>query len=173
MTGLRLTCDRMLLRVARWLRAAGHDVETVGAREPDIEALARARLAGRVFVTCDRRLVAEHAPRAEDVILLRSGQPERAAVELNARLGVNWLAAPFTRCLIDNARLRPATDTQLLLRPVTAWADTEPVLACPRCGRVYWAGSHVRRIRERLQHLQHAGPGRQAPGESPGDACLP
>lgn len=155
MTLLRLTCDRMLLRLARWLRAAGHDVALVGPRESDTDALARTRLDGRRLVTCDRSLVAEHAPGADDVVLLASGRPEPAAAELTGQLAVDWLAAPFTRCLVDNARLRPATDTQLLLLPASAWAHTEPVLACPRCGRIYWAGSHVRRMGERLQRLQH------------------
>ena len=85
---------------------------------------------------------------------LATEAPDQAAEELRSRLGLDWLAAPFSRCLLDNAQLRPAGARQAASVPETARAGAGPILACPECGRVYWPGSHVRRMRARLERWQ-------------------
>jgi uncharacterized protein with PIN domain len=150
---VRLLCDEMLRGLGRWLRAAGHDTLIARAGTADRDLIGFARAERRILLTCDREL-ARLAGDAAKVLSLASQAPDQAACELRARLGLNWLAAPFSRCLLDNAELRPASAVQAAALPEASRAGAGPILACPECGRVYWPGSHVRRMRARLERWQ-------------------
>jgi uncharacterized protein with PIN domain len=150
---LRLLCDEMLRGLGRWLRAAGHDTLIARAGTADLDLLAFARAEGRILLTCDREL-ARLAGDDPQVVALATEAPDAAAGELSARLPIDWLAAPFSRRLLDNAALRPASAQQAANVPEATRAGEGPLLACPECGRVYWPGSHVRRMRARLERWQ-------------------
>jgi hypothetical protein len=110
---LRLLCDEMLKGIGRWLRAAGYDVAIAEDGAHDDDLLAHARAESRLLLTCDRRLAAR-AGADPAIAVLATESLDKAARELSARFGIDWLHAPFTRCLVDNARLvRRARTTSL------------------------------------------------------------
>lgn len=157
---LSVLCDEMLKGIGRWLRAAGYDVEIVDDGAHDDDLLARARAEHRLLLTRDRRLGARAGGDAV-VAVLATERLDDAARELRERLGIDWLHAPFTRCLVDNARLVPAGRDDLASLPQTAQQGAGPITRCPRCSRIYWPGSHVRRMRTRLARWRDRDP---APG---------
>jgi hypothetical protein len=146
---MRFLVDEMLARLARLLRAAGYDVE-LAAGERDTPMLQRVKAEGRVLVTRDQELAARAAPAA---VLLRADDLEAQARALSAALPIDWRLAPFSRCLIDNTPLRAATADEVARMPDAARALAGPFRACPACGRVYWPGSHARRLGARLDAL--------------------
>jgi uncharacterized protein with PIN domain len=150
---MRLLCDEMLKGVGRWLRAAGYDVAIVDDGAHDDDLLARAAAEERLLLTCDRGLAARAGPGAT-VVVLGTESFDGAARELSERLGVDWLHAPFTRCLRDNALLLPANEEAAAKLPATARHGDGPIMRCPECNRVYWPGSHVRRMRAKLTRAQ-------------------
>lgn len=136
----------MLLRLGRWLRAAGYDVEMAEEGEADYQLLRRAIAQGRLFLTRDRDLAKMR--RAENtVVLLASETLEDYARELTERLGVNWQFKPFTRCLQCNT---PLTDANQAQRETVPKDISGPVYYCPTCQQVFWDGSHVQRMRGQL-----------------------
>jgi uncharacterized protein with PIN domain len=147
---LHLLCDEMLTGIGRWLRAAGYDTAIAAGGASDDDLLARARAEDRVLLTCDRSLAGRGAPGA--VVLLSKEGLDHAAAELRERLQIDWLHAPFSRCLLDNAVLEEATPAVLGGLPERTRQGVGPITVCPDCGRVYWPGSHVRRMRARLGH---------------------
>jgi uncharacterized protein with PIN domain len=159
---MRFLCDEMLARLARLLRAAGHDTALAAPSAPDQVLLEQARAQDRWLVTRDRDLARQVGERA---VLLQSEQLDDEAVELSRRIDIDWLAAPFTRCPIDNASLSAASADDLRQIPQTARALPGPFNRCPQCGRLYWPGSHVRRMLAKLTWLQEQG---RAPGGSEG-----
>jgi len=162
----RFLCDAMLGHLARWLRAAGYDAEVVAPHTADAAILAQARFEGRTVLTCDRRLVA----RDVAVLHLPMAPLPRLAAELAVRAGIDWQRAPFTRCLVDNTPLRPATSAEITRIPEPARKMPGPFRACPSCGRLYWPGSHVRRMQARLESLKqaaHAARTAVSPGKPP------
>jgi hypothetical protein len=144
--GHRFLCDEMLGRLARYLRAAGYDTTLATGGAPDRDLLAAAKREHRIFVTCDRD-VALHKAAADVALILPRGTLDELARALTARLPVDWLHRPFTRCLVDNAALVAGTGAGRALPPDVVGTE---VRSCPECGRVYWAGSHHRRMRTRL-----------------------
>jgi uncharacterized protein len=148
---MRFLCDEMLARLARLLRAAGHDVALAAPGAPDRTLVEQARAEDRWLVTRDRDLARQAGERA---VLLQSEQLDDEAVELSRRMSIDWLAAPFTRCPIDNAVLDPASPDDRARIPESARALPGPFNRCPVCGRLYWPGSHVERMLARLAWLQ-------------------
>ncbi|MCB1955556.1 MAG: hypothetical protein KDG55_07760 [Rhodocyclaceae bacterium] len=153
----------MLGRLARYLRAAGYDTALASDGAPDPVWLAMAHGEGRIFLTCDRA-VAARSGRAR-VLGLRQGNLDEQATTLRDHLAVNWLWRPFTRCLMDNARLEPAGGVPPLVAPVALRGSA--LRSCPRCGRLYWAGSHHRRMRARLAEWHSGSPAGGRTGKLP------
>jgi uncharacterized protein with PIN domain len=147
---MRFLCDEMLARLARLLRAAGYDAELAAGGERDTPMVARARAEGRVLLTRDRDLAARAAPGS---VLVREDRLEDQARALTEVLPVDWALAPFTRCVVDNAPLREATAEEVGRMPTSARSQGGPFRACPACGRLYWPGSHVKRMAARLEGL--------------------
>jgi len=144
----RFLCDEMLGRLARYLRASGYDTALAARGAADRDLIAIARRERRAFLTCDRR-IAEHKGAAGVATILRRGGLETLARDVAAQCAVDWLHRPFTRCLVDNAPLLEGIGTHRARVPADVAAL--PALHCPECGRVYWAGSHHRRMRARLE----------------------
>jgi len=147
---MRFLCDEMLLRLARLLRAAGYDTYLAHDGQGDAELLELARAENRVLVTRDKRLAAQAHPRA---VVVEGRGAHAEAEHLASLLPIDWTLAPFSRCLVDNAPLRDADAADLARAPAEARERTGPFRACPACGRVYWPGSHVKRLGERLDRL--------------------
>lgn len=144
---MRFLCDEMLGRFARYLRAAGYDTLLAAGGAPDRELLALAHRDHRHFITCDRRIVL-HKAAAGTALILSHSALDAAASRVTAALAIDWLYRPFTRCLVDNALLVAIMPRQLPNLPGDV--SSEAARHCPNCGRVYWAGSHYRRMRQRL-----------------------
>ena len=143
---MRFLCDEMLVRLGRWLRAAGYDTLIAGPAAADALLLAKAGEDARILLTRDRALVQRAEGRAQSLLL-----PDHIADQarlLRRELAVDWLAKPFTRCLIDNT---PLEQSDMELVPEAARGLAGPFRKCPCCGRVYWPGSHVRRMMARLE----------------------
>ena len=151
----RLLCDEMLAGLARLLRSGGHDVGLAEPGTPDAAVAARAAAEGRTLITADRAFTAQ-TPGA---VLLADGTPDAQARALFAATGLPPAPAPFTRCVMDNAGVRRASAEEARAAPDGAGA----VWVCPACERTYWAGSHVRRMTERLEALGATAPSPAAP----------
>lgn len=141
--------DAMLGRLARWLRVIGADTLQLPVEAPDIDLVVRAGAEDRVLLTRDRHLLRElRPPRAWAV---RSETPLVQLVEVVNEFDLRPPTELLTRCLLCNSLLTP-------IPPSQAWAELPPsardlggpVRRCPSCGRLYWRGSHARRIESAL-----------------------
>ncbi len=145
----RFAADAMLGRLARWLRVIGADT----AYEPDVEDAALARLAweeDRIVLTRDRALPAEW--RLPRVLLLDSEAPLEQLRQVADAWGLEWRGRLFRRCTLCNARLVPLEAAALRGRVHERVAREQRRFAeCPACRRVYWEGSHTRRMRQVLE----------------------
>lgn len=146
----RFLADAMLGRLARWLRILGYDAEYFPGEDDDL--LHQARREGRVLLTRDthllhRRPLPPHLFIESDYVMEQLGQVV-AALHLNP-------AAPAPhRCSCCNAVLEPRDKVQVAgLVPEFVWSHHEAFWACPCCHRIYWAGTHCRRMEEAIRAL--------------------
>ena len=145
----RFAADAMLGRLARWLRVLGYDTwYDIAVADPVLVELAASE--DRVLLTRDRLLLKELRPvRAHEV---RQDAPLAQLRDVILTLGLQPPPELFTRCLLDNAPLEVlAYDEAQPLLPEGVRGLPAPVRRCPACGRLYWDGSHVRRMRAALQ----------------------
>lgn len=144
----RFFIDRMLGKMAKWLRILGYDtrygsIETAS----QIEALHRE---GAIVVTGNTRW--RHLP---GVFFC-----EPARVEEQCRkLAAAGLIRPedvqlFSRCLRCNRLLEEIPKEEAVGRvPDYVHATAPSFCRCPSCGRVYWPGSHLDRMMERYRRI--------------------
>lgn len=149
----RFLCDVMLARLARYLRAAGLDTTLAADSATDAQILREAIDEGRWLLTADRKIT-EHKAAKDRVIQLPFGSLGVQAAVLSGQFDIDWLSHAFTRCLMDNTPLQPATPEHALQVPDDARQPVEELLACPNCGRVYWRGSHYKRMKKKLESWQ-------------------
>jgi uncharacterized protein len=151
---VRFLADSNVGRLARWLRAYGYDA-AYAPHVDDRQLIARALAEGRVLLTRDaelmqRRVIAHGTVCA---VLLAS---DRVGEQLRQVVGELGLAAgrELTRCLECNVELetRAKADVSDRLPPHVRATQTR-FSECPRCGRVYWPGTHWQRMRERMAAL--------------------
>lgn len=158
----RFLCDEMLGRLCRYLRAAGYDALLASGGRGDGELLRQCHDEGRYFLTQDQ-LVREHKAARGVALLLPQGDLDRLAAALGAHFKLDWLGHAFTRCLEDNTPLVAADTAALARAPADALRPEEPLYHCPACGRIYWRGSHYKRMHARLAAWQAARTGPSAP----------
>jgi uncharacterized protein with PIN domain len=147
---LRLLCDEMLVQLGHWLRAAGHDTLIARHRANDRSLVARAVIDDRILLTRDTKLC--EIRDAEDCAILLHGETMSAwAREITPRLDLDWMAQPFSRCLVCNTVLQPAPELARARLPPAVLAAVPEINHCRQCDKLYWAGGHVRRMLRQLQ----------------------
>lgn len=148
----RFLADRMLIRLARWLRAAGYDAEIDRHDKTDRVLVERAVAENRWLLTADRKML--EIKRAEKaVILLPNSDTEAAAAALSEKITVNWLLNPLSRCLICNQALESPKKDEIGAGSVPNNAPP-PIRRCLACGRFYWRGGHAERMLAKLERWQ-------------------
>jgi uncharacterized protein with PIN domain len=145
---MKFICDEMLKGLARWLRAAGYDTETAIDGEKDRILINRAHSTGRILVTRDRKLM-EFRNAEETVCLIHCSGISDCARDLKKQTGLDWLYKPFTRCLLCNTELVSIEYNEGLDVPDDVRHGV--LYRCNSCQRIYWAGSHVRRMLAKLE----------------------
>jgi uncharacterized protein with PIN domain len=145
---VRFVADAHLGGLARMLRMAGFDtLYDNHFADDEIEALAARD--NRAVLTRDRELLKRRTiAHGRYVHALR---PALQLVEVVERLCLASVAAPFTLCLHCNAPLRAVDKAEVmeqLPQSVRIWH--EEFSSCDLCRRVYWKGSHWKRMSDLL-----------------------
>jgi uncharacterized protein len=147
MPGVKFAADRMLGKLAKWLRIMGQDV-IYGRHLTGYGLIRAARLDGRLILTRDRSLKQKQPP---DFILIASDRCREQVRQVVTACGLDPLAQAFTRCLLCNASLEPRAKDAVQARVPPYVASTqERFFACPRCNRIYWPATQHEKMRAEL-----------------------
>ncbi|HYD77332.1 Mut7-C RNAse domain-containing protein [Ramlibacter sp.] len=146
----RFAADAMLARLARWLRVIGWDT-TLDPALPDPELVRLADEQARLLLTRDRHLLRELRPRR--ALRIEHDDPLLQLSQVVSVLDLNAPPELFTRCTVCNTPLSPPLPEALRIALLPPDVRTLPGAArqCPGCGRLYWLGSHARRMREAIE----------------------
>ena len=133
---LKFSCDIMLFDLARWLRFLGYDTEYSRYIRRD---------KNRIYITANEKLkngfILKHIPLEEKLIIL----------EKNFKIIEN--ANPFSRCSLCNVRLESADKDDIEELPLFVKNNFDAFQKCPKCGRLYWKGSHYENMIKFLKRL--------------------
>lgn len=140
----RFLADVNLGKLARYLRLLGFDTLSDG-RWHDPELVEIAGSESRLLLTKDRPLLKRSA--VTHGYLVRAVDPLDQLAEVVRRFELSDEIRPFTRCMECNGILRSVEKAEInhLLEPLTR-SSFEEFRQCPDCQRVFWKGSHHRRL---------------------------
>ena len=132
----------MLGRLAKRMRLLGIDVLYDGALD-DNEIIRISLEQDRVILTRDTGLAAR--PLAGNHLFINSDRVQEQVDQVLSTFPLESL--PLTRCSGCNEPLEPLDKRDARdLVPLYVYETQTEFLRCPDCGRIYWKGSHVRRM---------------------------
>lgn len=141
---LRFVADAHLGGLARFLRMAGFDtVYNNAIHDDEIEQLAATE--GRVVLTRDRELLKRRA--VTHGCYVHTKKPEEQLREVFDRLDLASGVEPFSLCLHCNAPLRVVAKQSVIdVLPPNVRELHHEFNTCDVCHRVFWKGSHWKRM---------------------------
>jgi len=147
----RFIADAHLGGLAHLLRLMGFDtLYENGWHDRDI--VQRACEDSRIVLSRDRELL-----KRRDIThgcYVRALRPQPQLREILERLDLTRSARPFTRCLACNGPLTPIGKDEAWARlPSKVRELQERFTTCTACRRVYWEGSHWRRMKALVEGL--------------------
>jgi len=146
---IRFIADVNVMRLGRLMILAGFDVCCSSSYE-DAQIADIAEQESRIVLTRDTRLLMRN--KITFARRIRSEDPYAQLMETLSFFGLKNAVSFFTRCTRCNTLLQPVTKAAVLplLEPKTRRYYNE-FFQCPRCGQVYWPGSHREHILEKMR----------------------
>jgi uncharacterized protein with PIN domain len=139
---MKFIADAMLGKLAKRMRLLGLDVVyDPGLSDNEIIRLSLEQ--ERVILTRDTGLAAR--PLASNHLSIESGQVRKQLDEVFAAFHPE--PQPLSRCSLCNAPVSPVAreDIQEFV-PRHVYEKNAVFFQCPGCGRIYWQGTHVKRM---------------------------
>jgi hypothetical protein len=147
----RFVADVMLGRLAKWLRIAGFDV-LYSNRYSDEELASLSMKEDRILLSRDTRLLIRRSVR--EFIYLESEKIQEQIKQIFRATATSAIPGLLTRCLACNDVLSEIARENARERvPPYVFQTQRTFKLCPRCRKIYWAGTHrqsVLRIMEKL-----------------------
>jgi uncharacterized protein with PIN domain len=140
----RFAVDKMLGRLATWLRIAGQDA-TYGAHLSGTALVHHACAEGRTILTRDRRWL--RRPPPAPLLFIQSDHFRDQFEQVVTAFHIDPLAHTFTRCARCNQPVVPVAKEQVQnLVPAYVFATQPRFAQCPRCSRIYWSATHHQHV---------------------------
>jgi uncharacterized protein len=153
---VKFAADRMLGKLAKWLRIMGQDV-IYGQHLSGSGLVRAARAEDRLILTRDRGLKKKQPP---DFLFIESDHYREQLRQVIQACGLSLLDKPFTRCLECNVILQPRSKMSVeKIVPPYVFSTQDNFSWCPKCRRVYWPATHHQRMVEELRELGLCQPG--------------
>jgi len=148
---MQFAADKMLGRLARWLRIIGQDV-IYGPELSGAGLIRAARRDGRLILTRDRALAKKNPP---PYLMIRSDHFREQLRQVIEKFDLDPLQDAFTRCVECNAGFEPLTKGEVEGKvPPYVFATQEKFSFCRKCRRVYWPATHQERMLLELKSLR-------------------
>ncbi len=147
----RFIVDRDLHPLCKTLRMLGFDALSRGDLSPR-EAMRRAVEEKRVWIRENLETVGEQYGVRYFILQSRNLRDQLAEIETAYRL--SEFQNPFSRCLKCNESIVPVDAAEAADRvPEKIRASFTEYYTCPTCGRVYWHGSHLKKMKTKLEEM--------------------
>lgn len=144
-------CDAGLGGVARWLRAAGYDAAFWPGIDDD-DLLRKVIPGGAVLLTSDRRMVERGVIASGALAALLTPIHLKKLDQFGFVRDQLQLPLKAARCMSCGGRLSPVAKEAVRERiPPRTYPWLDDYYLCERCGRLFWQGTHWRRIQEGLR----------------------
>ena len=145
---MKFIVDHMLGKLAKYLRFLGYDTYYPSGRMSDEEIMKIAAREDRVLLTRDKELA-----RRSGGIYIESDNYEEQIRFVIRKFNLNG-DNMLSRCSVCNVPLKKVNKEEVKGKvPPYVYEHNDEFYMCPKCGRIYWYGSHTKKIEEKLREL--------------------
>ena len=145
---IKFVADKMIGRLAKWLRIIGQDV-TYGSHLCGYGLLRAARREDRLILTRDRGIEKKNPPA---YLLIHSDRFREQLRQVIEDCGLDPLKDAFTRCVECNTPFEPIAKRAAQDKvPPYVFATQEKFSFCRTCQRIYWPATHHQKMLEELK----------------------
>ena len=153
---VRFVADKMLGRLARWLRIIGQDV-TYGIHLSGSEMVRAARREGRLILTRDRGIRKKSPPA---LLLIQSDHFREQLKQVVHVCGLDPFKDLFTRCVECNTPFDSVPKGSVEKKvPPYVFSTQEQFSFCRSCQRIYWPATHQQKMMDELKSMGFNTPG--------------
>jgi len=148
---MKFICDSMVGKLARWLRMMGFD--TVYEKSGDLSKIIKqAEEENRVILTRNSRFKKVKTPAK--IFFLSSEKTLEQVKQVFDEFNLRGKCSFLTRCMECNSPLKEIKKEDVKGKvPFFVYDTHEEFAMCPVCGRIYWEGTHVSRMKDKLQEV--------------------
>lgn len=150
---MKFLTDGMLGNITRWLRLLGYDVEYEPVKD-DRALLLRSKTEGRILLTADIELFRLAKRRGLETVLIKGISTAETLSRLSRKLKLPLnLDELKSRCPTCGSHITRVTKSSVQEKiPKKTYKTYNRFWACtnPSCAKVYWRGSHWKKIRKTL-----------------------
>ena len=150
---MKFLTDGMLGNITRWLRLLGYDVEYESVKD-DRALLLRSMIEDRILLTADIELFRLAKRRGLEAVLIKGFSTAETLSRLSRKLKLQLDFDELkSRCPICGSPIARATKRFVQEKiPKRTYETYNRFWACtnPSCAKVYWRGSHWKKIRTTL-----------------------
>lgn len=157
---MKFAADEMLGKLARWLRFMGLDVIY---RRPfdDDELIEIAQRENRIILTRDKKIIEKckrknlERQNSINFHFITEDLPFDQMREVVSAFRIDPFENAFTRCAVCNTSLLIKDKKEVAGKaPPFVYATINEYRECPQCERIYWHGSHRKRIESILGEVK-------------------
>jgi uncharacterized protein len=153
---MKFVADKMLGRLARWLRIIGQDV-TYGPELSGAGLMRAARREERLILTRDLGLGKKSPP---PYLFIRSDHFREQLRQVIEECGIDPLKDAFTRCVECNTAFEAIAKAEVADKvPPYVFATQKKFSFCRTCRRIYWPATHQEKMAQELKSLARKSPG--------------
>jgi len=150
---VKFLTDGMLGNITRWLRLLGYDVKYEPV-DDDRALLLRSKLEGRILLTSDIELFRIAKRRGLEAVLIKGTSTAETLSRLSRKLKLPLSFDELrSRCPTCGSPITRVTKSSVQEKvPKRTYETYSRFWACinPSCSKVYWRGSHWKKIRTTL-----------------------
>ncbi len=149
MGSVKFVADHMLGKLAKYLRFMGYDVFYPDGKMSDEDIISIAKKEGRVILTRDKELA-----KISGGVYIESDDFRVQLRQVVKQFNLDMNNA-LTRCSICNAVLEEVKDKSIVKGrvPDYVYSTHSEFYICPKCGRIYWWGTHTEKIENTLRNV--------------------
>ena len=148
---MRFIADVMLGRLARWLRILGYDT-LYESNYTDDDLFFKAHQEKRILLTRDSDLAQRMNPKY--CCFITEPVVTEQVKQVVAHYRLNTTDHLFSRCTLCNEPVKPINKPHVEGRvPEFVYDTINEFYYCEKCNKIYWAGSHIKQVRELLSKL--------------------
>ena len=147
---IRFATENTLGKLTKWLRILGFDVCEISTDEGGKDT----------NLGYDRFQLTRTRKRIEQLnqgngLFIQSNDPFEQVKEVIRALNITEKdLKPFSRCVVCNTPIEPiGKETIRHIIPDYVWDNHDKFQQCPKCHKIFWAGSHIERGMKRIKAL--------------------